>query len=155
MFAVHSVTETRLFIFAFVAASWDHAELVPTLLHAGVDLNAIDRLGNTALHFLIRKQGCAKKFDVDLVGQLIKAGAKCDIANADGQNASGKVASVWKALHSIDSFTFGRRVHRLRQSRLEMDAHRAILRSSRTIASFVEELISKRGANVNAIAKQS
>jgi ankyrin repeat protein len=65
--------------------SCQHSDrLIPLLLRVGVDVNAIDCNGNTALHDVFQCDNCERVCLEDTAKSLIRAGAKIDIANAHG-----------------------------------------------------------------------
>jgi ankyrin repeat protein len=99
---------------AMVAAFWNDAELLKQALEAGVDPNAADPFGNTALHFAtfapsleptklllaaranVNVQnnrgetplmGAVRNAQFDLIKLLLGAGAKRDVVNKSGETA--------------------------------------------------------------------
>ncbi len=76
------------------AAAGSHSEIVWLLIASGVDVDATQRHGWTALH------SAAANGDVDSIQALLSAGARSDLANDEGQTARDVAADQVRALLS-------------------------------------------------------
>ena len=90
----YSILETRedsLEFTLLMAAGENEMELVQELINSGVDVNAEDRFGWTALHYATREGY------LDLVRYLISQGA--DINKRGRTSVEGELAGYWQPLH--------------------------------------------------------
>lgn len=138
--------------FHFAAASLDAVRLLPLLI-GFADINAVDRDGNTPLHVVLNRRELDSDDANSLVQMLIDAGAKCDIANARGESPLACWLSMKVPVPVWDSII-----------RLLLDAAAPVETKSSQLGrtschraaefnkdAFVDELINKRGADMNAI----
>jgi len=61
------------------AVKWSHFAAARALLEAGADVNAQDRLGKTALHYMLKKRS-----HPDHVRMVLEHGARVDLEDRDG-----------------------------------------------------------------------
>jgi ankyrin repeat protein len=61
------------------AIKWSHFTAAKVLLEAGADANSKDRLGKTALHYMVKKRS-----DPDHMRMVLKHGARLDLKDRDG-----------------------------------------------------------------------
>jgi ankyrin repeat protein len=71
------------------------------IINAGVDINAIGDMGETPLHVAIHQE------DLNLIGLLLRNGARTDIRSEFGETAieaaKNKSKEIWKALRKYIS----------------------------------------------------
>jgi hypothetical protein len=71
------------------AIKWSHFESAKALLDAGADANAKDRLGKTALHYMLKKRSPPK-----YVRMLLDHGARLDVEDRDGVTAGSLLSRM-------------------------------------------------------------
>jgi ankyrin repeat protein len=71
------------------AVKWSHFEAAKALLDAGANVNVQDRLGKTALHYMLKKRSDPKH-----VRMLLEHGARLDLADRDGITPGGVLSRM-------------------------------------------------------------
>lgn len=72
-------TPRNVSLLAIAAIVSKNLDVLNVLMDAGIDVNALDELGNTALQYSISKED--PKRSLEVLKLLMKAGAKIDIKN--------------------------------------------------------------------------
>jgi ankyrin repeat protein len=149
MFFVHSMMEVFLFMLLRVRHFGTMKVSFPCCC-ALVDVNIIDRNGNTALHFVVGS-GAYEDRQEESVRVLIKAGAKCDIANSRGETPLSRLLAKAAPTEVMIRLLLdaGAPVEAKSSQNGRTSCHIAAQFNNH---QFVEMLISKHKADVNAIA---